>query len=139
MISLKDYITASGKYPEREKSPDLTPEVIKNAEQLLSKVNNVLNTLGIKNVIVSSGFRPSDVNKGIKGAAVKSNHLIGKAIDLSDPKGELDRALEINQELLEAYGLWQEHPSKTINWAHLDMGDRPIKDRPNCKKRQFLP
>lgn len=119
MITLNDYITASGKYPERLKSPELTDEVKKNAQQLLDKVNALLKDLNLKDIKVSSGFRPSAVNANIKGAAKKSNHLIGNAIDLLDPKNKLDELFMNNLKLLEKHGLYLEHPSKTNTWSHL--------------------
>lgn len=132
MLILEDLVTASGKYPERFKSPELTLEVIDNGMALLDKVNALLSDLGIQNVKVSSGFRPSAVNAGIPNAAKKSSHMICKAIDLEDPDGKLDKLIESRPDLLRKYGLFQENPVSTKNWAHLDCADRP--DRPS---RQF--
>lgn len=119
MITLNDYITASGKYPERLKSSELTDEVKKNAQKLLDKVNALLKDLNLKDIKVSSGFRPSAVNANIKGAAKKSNHLSGNALDLLDPKNKLDELFMNNLKLLEKHGLYLEHPSKTNTWSHL--------------------
>ena len=90
---------------------------------------------------VSSGWRSPGGNASIPGAAKRSLHIAGKAIDIVDVTGELDKLLETDkaQDLLEKYGLWQEHPDFTKTWAHLDCGDRPIRNRPGCKKRQFKP
>lgn len=134
MISLKDYLTASGKYPERENHPELTPQILDNAKKLLAKVNNLLTELGIAQVFVSSGFRPSEVNKGIPNAAKKSLHMTCQAIDIQDPDGSLDELLDEGDELLKRYGLWQESPDATKGWSHLDM-----KDRGTRKKNQFIP
>jgi uncharacterized protein YcbK (DUF882 family) len=136
MISMEDYITASGKYPERLKSPELTDEVKSNANLLLMGVSNFLKEIGIDpdKVKVSSGFRPSDVNASIKGAAKKSSHLIGNAIDLEDFDGKIDEAVAKHSELLRKYGLFQENPDNTKNWCHIDRAVRP--DRPS---RQFNP
>ena len=124
MITLQNYLTASGKYPERATHPEATDEVKANAEALLEKVNNFLAELGIDNPIVSSGFRPSDVNAALANSAKKSLHMQGRAIDIADPHGELDKLIEANNELKKKYGLWQESPAATSTWAHLDDKDR---------------
>lgn len=119
LLSLDTVITASGRYPDRAKSPELTDEVKSNINDLITRVNTLLIELGVKQVTVSSGFRPSAVNAGVKGAAKKSNHLIGKALDLYDPKGELDKLFMSNLKTLEKHGLYLEHPDATVGWAHL--------------------
>ena len=58
MITLKDAITSSGSYPDRETHPELTPDVISNLEVLLIHVNALLDGLKISKVKISSGFRP---------------------------------------------------------------------------------
>lgn len=131
MISLKDYLTASGKYPERENHKEATQEVKDSALKLIPKVEALLAELGIKEVKVSSGFRPSEVNAGIAGAAKKSLHMTGNAIDLEDPEGKLDKLIMEHPELLKKHGLWLEHPDSTKGWCHLDQSisrsDRPIR------------
>lgn len=124
MLTRNDIITASGKYPERLKHPELTTEVIKNIDTLIIKVNAFLQDLGITNIKVSSGFRPSEVNAGTKGAAKKSYHMIGMAVDLEDPHGDLDKLIKSKPELLDKYELWLENPDSTPTWTHLDIGTR---------------
>ena len=139
LITIHDWITASGKYPERANHAELTEEVRANATKLLIAVNELLKDLGIGCVTVSSGFRPSSVNSKIPNAAKKSLHMTGLAIDLSDPNNTLDSAITLKPELLAKHGLWQEHPSKTVNWCHLDLGTRLSITRPGCSSRQFWP
>lgn len=122
MISRNDYITASGKYPERLKSKELTQEVLKNIDMLLAKVNALLKELGITDSKVSSGFRPSSVNASIKNSAKRSLHMVGKAIDLESQ--ELAIKLKEKPELLDKYELWLENPQYTPSWTHLDIGTR---------------
>lgn len=133
MITLKDYLTASGKYPEREKHPEVTAEVLKNAESLLKKVNALLKELKVESVKVSSGFRPQSVNANVHGAAKKSNHMTGNAIDLADSNGKLDILFLQNRPLLEKYGLYLEHPDATLQWSHLQQV------APKSGKRVFKP
>lgn len=139
MITLKDYLTASGAYPAREKSPELTPELLANAENLLKRVNSLLQELGVPMPKVSSGFRPSAVNAGIANAAKKSLHMSCSAIDMLDDKDQtlaklIQKDAEENKRnsLLHKYGLWLEHPKHTIGkystWCHLDCGTRKERD-----------
>ena len=124
MLTLQDWVTSSGKYPERAKDPELTDEVKKEADMLLHLVNSLLVDLGITSIKVSSGFRPSSVNSKVPNAAKKSLHMSGKAIDLEDPDNTLDSILASKTDLLDKYGLWLEHPDSTPHWTHLDKGTR---------------
>jgi hypothetical protein len=134
MITLEDYISASGKYPERLTHPELTQDVKDNATKLLDLVNSFLSELNISKITVTSGWRPSSVNASIKNAAKKSSHMVGFAVDLADSDGELDELVGKNDDLLKKYGLWQESPGATPGWCHLD-----CKDRGKRKKNQFIP
>ena len=144
-ITLKDYLTASGSYPEREKHKELTPELLKNAEKLLTQVNQLLKDLGVSSARVSSGFRPSEVNAATAGAAKKSLHTQCLAIDIIDDKNQ-SLANKINKleneakdQFLGKYGLWLEHPEatkgKNTNWCHLDLST----SRSPRKVRVFKP
>ena len=133
-ISLKDYLTASGKYPERENHPELTPELKKNAESFLKTLNAFLAEIGLTNVKVSSGFRPSAVNASTPGSAKKSLHMICLACDIEDSDGSKDNLVDSRDDLLKKHGLWQESPAATKGWLHLDN-----KDRGKRPKNQFIP
>ena len=139
-FTLEDYFTSSGKYPERAKSVEITEEVKNNAKNLLSSVNNLLSDLEFttKQLLISSGFRPSDINAQIKNSAKKSLHTSGMAIDIVDPKDSLDDLLERLEKgsgLLKAYGLWLEDPDNTPRWVHLDIS----RDRMDRAIRIFKP
>lgn len=133
LISFEDYVTASGKYPDRLNSPELTEEVKKNARVLLKKINSMLVELGVTSVRVSSGFRPAAANAKA-GGAKKSAHMTGAAIDLVDLDGKLDQLFESRDDLLKKYGLWLESPAHTKGWAHCD-----TKDRGKRAKNIFIP
>ena len=120
LINLEDWITASGKYPERMDSDELTEEVKDNAIKLLNKINQLLQELGITEVSVSSGFRPSSVNNATPHAAKRSLHMSGHACDIFDPNGSLDNLVISRPDLLKKYSLWVENPSNTSTWCHLD-------------------
>lgn len=123
VIKLQDYLTSSGRYPERASSSEITPEVLENAERLLKAVNALLIDLKWdKAVSISSGFRTSIANSSIAGAAKKSAHMTGEAIDLMDDR---DQSLckACTREILEKHGLYREDSDytkgKNTNWTHL--------------------
>lgn len=128
-ITLKEYLTASGSYPDRQNHKELTPEFLTNAERLLKAVNGMLDELGIKSAKVSSGFRPSEVNARVKSASKKSLHMQCLAIDiLDDKKQTLATMFATNADKMRKYGLWLESPVHTkgqnTNWVHTDVGNR---------------
>lgn len=147
MIKLDMWITSSGKYPERAKSPELTDEVKKNAQDLIDRVNALLTEIGwTEKIDISSGFRPSGVNSKIANAAKKSAHMTGKALDILQPKGNnklglLIRKIQDNQGaggILARHGLMMESLEATVgkfsNWVHLDTVKRSV--RPS---QEFIP
>jgi hypothetical protein len=119
------------------------PEEVRiNARALLEKVNNLIQYIYMNfdwvdfetkpnGSIVSSGWRPAQVNANTPGASPKSKHMTGHAVDIYDPDGDIDEV--ITDELLEKFGLYREHPSATKGWCHLQ--DIP----PKSKRRTFYP
>jgi len=126
MITRKDYFMGRDvKFKDQ-----LTPEFEKNAEELLKKVNKLLETMfkcvvppqnGVK---VSSGWRPPSVNARVGGAKL-SNHMICRAVDLVDGGQMMGKWCMDNQDELKKLGLHMEHISATPTWLHLQ--DRPPK------------
>lgn len=133
MISYEDYITASGKYPERLTDPELTQELKDNAILLLSKVNAYLIDIGVTKVVITSGFRPSGVNSQTKGAGTKSNHMKCLAIDIADVDSKLMNLFLQNLDKAQKHGIWTEDFRHTKTWIHLQCVP------PKSKKRIFLP
>ena len=111
---------------------DLTPEIMGNAAILLDRVGALLKAFGEPRTI-TGGWRPPRVNATTVGAAVKSKHMTGQAVDLADPDGDLDDWCMENQDLLQHFELWLEHPSATKNWTHLQSVP------PKSGKRIFYP
>ena len=115
-------ITTADYYMGRDKScaSELTDEIAANAAVTVGLVNALQLAYGLP-LTVSSGWRPLSVNAKVAGAAKKSNHMIGKACDLHDPKGDLDHWCMANLDVLERLGLWLEHPDSTPNWCHVQI------------------
>lgn len=143
-ITVDDVVTSSGKYMERKNHKELTKEVLDNIAILVEKVNELLKHLQwTEPIVVSSGFRPSDVNNKVKNAAAKSAHMLGMAVDIAQPKYDNKLANAIikaqqEHQILTKLGLWMEDPNYTIgqysSWVHLD-----FKSRPNRPSRIFKP
>jgi hypothetical protein len=135
LINLKQYKMGRDLlYPD-----EWTKEVESNAINLLEKVNELLNELGIQEAVVSSGFRPAAINGKITHAAKRSYHMLGMAVDIVDNKNQdMGKLIASRPDLLLKHGLWLEDLSSTIghttNWVHLDCGVR--QERPS---RTFKP
>jgi len=104
----------------------LTPAVTANATDLLQRVNFLLEVFYAANPKahargVNSGWRPPALNASVKGAAPRSKHMTGQAIDVGDDDGALDAWLmtPLGQKALVEAKLWMEHPSATPRWCHL--------------------
>jgi hypothetical protein len=105
---------------------ELTGEIRANADDLLRRVNTLFDLAGWHlernpetGSPVTSGWRPPAVNARVPGAALRSKHLTGQAVDLFDPAGDVDDWCMAHQERLAAVGLWLEHPAATKGWCHL--------------------
>lgn len=140
-ITLTDYWMGRDKmFPH-----DLGSDIRANAETMVALANRLLTVAKASGVtlemsprtgsVVSSGWRPPSVNAGTPGAAIKSKHMRGQAIDIYDPDGDLDEWLMTaqGQETLQDIGLWMEHPSATKGWCHLQSIP------PGSKRRVFYP
>jgi hypothetical protein len=115
------------------------------SDRIKADIQHLVNIISIiekeygKNFEVTSGFRTKEDQQRINPRAMQSAHMSGKAVDIYDPHGALDEWLCTRQDLLEKYALWQEHPSATATWCHLDTKCREVKERQDCLKRQFKP
>ena len=121
--------------------PDATHARVDAAEKLLSKVNALLVAAEHAGVVVPinpltesqvtgvqyGGFRPQSCTQG----APQSSHKVGRGVDVYDPQNRLDAWL--NDDILEAYELYREHPDSTERWVHLT--DRA----PGSGNRTFYP
>lgn len=141
MIKLADYWMGR----DREYPYDLSTDIRANAEitvELANRLIVIAKGAGVTfeinprtKTVVSSGWRPPSVNANTPGAAIKSLHMRGQALDIYDPDGDLDDWLMTaqGQETLKDLGLWMEHPSATKGWAHVQTVP------PRSKRRVFYP
>lgn len=96
---------------------------------LLERIGRVRSAYG-RPMTVTSGLRTMAdhlriyAQKGITDKTkipMKSLHLKGAAVDISDPKQELQKWCKDNEALLEQVGLWMEAFSATPNWCHFQI------------------
>lgn len=129
----------------------LTPEQEANMKVLASGVTVVENTIGAA-FQVTSGLRSWSDHKaiydkvnskrkqrGLDPIAVpqKSKHLIGAAVDVYDPTGDLKEFLRRNPHVLDMANLWCEDFSSTPNWVHFQC--LPYGSWTPNKARTFFP
>lgn len=115
MLTLKEFI-------KDYNIADIPIEHQHNLEELLTRMNKVRDTWG-KPMTVTSGYRSmqdhlriySKINaertaKGLPALSIprSSKHLIGAAVDISDPDGSLYQWCQDNEVLLVTIGLWLE-------------------------------
>lgn len=128
------------------KLEDQTPEIQESLKILLEKINKVRAAYN-KPMTPTSGLRTmadhlriyEDIakKKGEKfdksKVPMKSTHLFGQAVDIFDPKRELQKWIQENIKLMEEIGLWFEDFSVTTNWVHFQINP------PKSGKRFFMP
>lgn len=95
-----------------------TPEIDENINTLLDRMNQV-RKLWAKPMFVTSGLRSKEDQERINPKAPKSKHLIGAAIDISDPDGSLNKWCKDNEQTLVDIGLWMEE--RQGRWQHFQI------------------
>lgn len=135
MITLKEIIGLT-------EFSSLSQEMQDNLNTLLERVNKLRKLYG-KPMRVTSGLRTMEshlaiyARKGITDQSkipMKSRHLVGAALDVSDPKQELQKfILGLSEQELEELGLFFESFEYTKNWTHIQIYP------PKSGKRFFKP
>ena len=104
-------------------------EIKENLKILFGKINQIRDEWN-NPMLVTSGFRSMDDHlriyreKGITDHSkipMKSKHLFGQAVDISDPNKELQGWCLNNENALEFIGLWCEDFESTPNWVHFQI------------------
>lgn len=100
------------------KNYELTPDIEKNLLDLAEKITALEIAYGDK-FIVTSGLRSKADQMRINPQVKNSAHLMGMAVDVSDPEGRIDEWCLDNLEELIRIGLYLESPIQTPRWAHI--------------------
>lgn len=111
---------------------DFTKEISANIDQLLEIINQVRAAYGSP-MTVSSGWRPPSINASTPGAAPKSNHMKGLAVDIRDTDGSLWQWTMGNLDLMQRLGIFLEDRRWTPSWVHYQIVP------PKSQKRIFVP
>ena len=125
-------ITSAQYFGFKIKLPDCTLDCRNSAAILLDRVNHLLDEAfmngsyrddidpdtgtqisGSRNGNGDGGFRLLSSTTG----ALHSAHKLGKAVDVYDPRNELDDWL--TDELLAQFELYREAPTSTQGWCHM--------------------
>lgn len=111
---------------------EYTQEISDNLDKLLIPINKIRDAYG-KPMIVTSGWRPAEINAHTPGAAAHSKHQIGLAVDISDPVGDIRRYILANLSMIQELGLYMEDFNFTPDWCHFQLG------APASGHRIFIP
>jgi hypothetical protein len=111
-----------------------TPEIDSNLQMLLDKINVVRSNWG-KPMTVTSGLRSQADQQRINPKATHSNHLMGLAVDIYDPDGELKQWVLDNLDSLTDF--WFEDFRYTSDWVHFQIV--PYGSWVTGKTRFFIP
>lgn len=127
MISIEDYFGLNA----------YNDELHRSADNLLLKVNSLLQELGIEKATMTSGYRSPEYNIRI-GGAPNSKHCLAEAIDLADNDRVLGNRLKFNPVSLMNRGMAMENleyceTKRGTKWVHLQVG------LPKSGKTIFIP
>lgn len=119
---MHELLSGQAKYEE------LTGDVRRNLDELYKKMNIIRGRYG-RPMIVTSGLRTIKhhldiyAKKGLYPPKVpmKSNHLFGRACDISDVDGSLKKWCLDNINFLEEVGVWMEAFEATPTWVHFQI------------------
>jgi len=127
-LSVEDYARDSLTKADRRLKAPWSPEQERNATRIIKAVNLLIDKLPIglqANIYITSGYRPADINARV-GGAPNSAHVSCEAIDLANGGNALGTYLLGHQEILQACGLYMEHPDATLKTRHLHLQTRPV-------------
>jgi hypothetical protein len=111
---------------------DYTQEISDNLDKLLIVMNKIRDAYGVP-MRVTSGWRPPSINASTPGAAPKSNHIRGLAVDIADADGKLMNWVLENLSMMKDLGLYFENFNYCPVWVHFQY------IAPSSGKRIFIP
>jgi ribosomal protein S18 len=117
MITLKDYFMGHDKDPQYKY--ELDDYKYNNAVILISKINRLEEKLNQFKYEVTSGWRPKVYNKQI-GGALRSNHVICRAIDIKDVDNLLGNYLKENVKVLAVNAKGKETERTRLNGKKIE-------------------
>lgn len=124
VITVKDILTSSGKFPFRSVRWPPNAFQVGNAGELAIRLNK-LQTSFERQLVLSSGYRPKAVNAKTTGASPDSWHIDCAAADVEDADGTLCAWVHAEEALVAHFGLWMEKTHRADgtrrNWVHFQI------------------
>jgi len=135
------YFTRSEILMGRDVQYPISPTQSRNLDLLIEALNPIREAWG-RAMILSSGYRPSQINQSAGGAKM-SAHMSCQAVDIVDKDGSFAEWCLNNLDILEECGVYLEDPRYTYivdeegnrvgGWVHLDIRG------PKSGNRVFIP
>lgn len=117
---------------DKQYPKEYTKEISDNLDKLLVAVNQIRSAYATP-MTVTSGWRPAEINASTPGAAKKSKHMIGLAVDIQDKDNRLMNWVLANLKLMKQLDIYVEDFRWTPGWVHFQLG------KPTSGKRIFVP
>lgn len=117
---------------DKQYALEYTQQISENLDRLLIPINKIRDAYG-KPMKVNSGWRPPEINAATPGAAPRSKHMEGLAVDIADPDNALMQWTLQNLQLMKDLNIFMEDFRWTPGWCHYQLGG------PVSGKRIFIP
>lgn len=114
MITLEEY------YMGRDEEWPPNQDQIDNALKMVEALSLLEEACEFP-LIITSGYRPTEINCFVAGASRGSLHAQCAAADLRDTNKKLSTFCLKNLEILEEIGLWMEDPKSAKDHVHLQV------------------
>lgn len=125
MITLEQY------FEGRDRDFPPTDDQTHSASCLVDAINELEKEYG-QPLVMTSGYRPDEINAHICGAVKGDAHSRCSGIDLHDPQGQLSDWCLKHLDILEELNFWMEDPKSAKNHCHLQSYP------PHSGKRVFI-
>lgn len=102
----------------RDKKYPLLDAQKANAINMIEKLSELERYWG-EALVLTSGYRPNEINATIAGARQNDSHSKCQGVDLRDLDGAFSRWLMDSTWLLKELGFWMESPQSAKNHVHL--------------------
>lgn len=117
---------------DRQYPNEYSQEISDNLDKVVIVINKIQNAYGVQ-FEINSGWRPSAVNSSTPGAAKKSKHMEGLAVDIKDNDGKIMEWTLNNLQLMKDLGVYMEDWRWTPTWTHYQIVP------PKSGNRIFIP
>lgn len=114
MITLEDYLMG------RDKDYPLTEQMSQDASMMVATLAILEKSYGTP-LVLTSGYRPAELNVNIPGACAHDAHTRCAGVDLRNSDGDLSAWCLNHLDILTQMGVWMESPQSAKNHVHLQL------------------